>query len=321
MGGTPSFVSAFVIRIFRFLLLLIPYLLLAGAGAAYWSRTTYYSEIFSAWLPLWLALSILLTGYLICTMRTLALLVALAGTFLMAMWVVEANDSPGFAPPMVVDSLRHATIAQWNPKGDIGFIEWLNHLPPEIDLVVANEVGNAVWRQSAVAGARFPFKMADGEAQTVLLSRQPLQNPTPVILPGNPNPMLRADVTLSGRRMRIFALAATAPSDAQHWRQRDVELAHAAPAIAESPYPAILIGSLNISPYARIFPRFLAEAHLSSQTPAHAMPGSWPSYLLVPPLQIASDHFLVGEGIKIQHRGRTMPCCSSHVAMYTRIGF
>lgn len=308
-------------RFFQFLTLLIPYLLLAGAGYAYWNRDSYFAEIFSAWLPLELCVSVLLTGYLLCTLRYMAVLAAFGAGAIIALWFVEVNDAMGSVPPFSQVALRHATIAQWNPRGDVGVMNWLRHLPSEIDLVVLSDIGPVLSAQMAGAAALFPFKLANAEARTIILSRQPLLNPTPIALPGSTSPMLRVDTTLSGRRLRLFALTTTEPNSAEAWQQRDRELSHAAAAIAGSPYPVLLVGSLNVTPYAKIFPRFLSDSGLSTQTSAHAMPGSWPSYALIPPLQIATDHVLVGEGIKIQTRGRSMPCCSSHVALYTRIGF
>lgn len=308
-------------RIFRFLLLLTPYLLLAAAGAAYWYRETYFSEIFSAWLPLALCISVLLTGYLLCTLRYMAVLAAFAAAGIIGVWFVEISESPFFTPPISKDAPRHAMIAQWNPRHDIGVMNWLRHLPAEIDLVVLSEVGPAISAQMGGAAAMFPFKLADAEARTIILSRQPLLNPTPIALPGTTSPMLRVETTLSGKRIRLFALTTTEPNDAAAWEQRDLELSRAAQAIAGSPYPTLLVGSLNVTPYATIFSKLLKISGLSAQTATYAMPGSWPSYALVPPLQITTDHVLVGEGIKIQTRGRSMPCCSSHVALYTRIGF
>lgn len=170
--------------------------------------------------------------------------------------------------------------------------QWLRKNPA--DVVVLQEFTPA-WQQAlAEEIARYPHRRLlarEDPYGIALLSRRPLTNARPVDFAGDGLPSLVADVGLAGRTVQIVGMHTRWPVVPALQRLRDRSLVEAARLVRESGRPAVLVGDLNLTPYAPAFGRLLRESGLVDVFAGRPWRPTWQAGFW--PLALPIDHALV----------------------------
>jgi endonuclease/exonuclease/phosphatase (EEP) superfamily protein YafD len=190
-------------------------------------------------------------------------------------------------------------------------LEWLARHPA--DVVLLQEVTQA-WAQALEATARdYPhrkFRVREDTYGIALLSRWPFERIAAIDLADDGLPSLVATVTVQGRRVQVIGLHTHWPLLASLQDARDRVLHRAAGLARDSQAPTVLLGDLNLTPYAPAFPRLVRESGLRDAYAGRAWRPTWQARFW--PLALPLDHVLVSRGVCLQSAEIGPPVGSDH---------
>ena len=194
------------------------------------------------------------------------------------------------------DALSIATANAWFANaGHAALVAWLSH--SGADIVALQEI-TPQWAQSLEAVVpTYPYrKMVPraGPYGIAVLSRWPLVDAQVIDLGDDGTPALVVDVDVHGRRLRVIALHTRWPVLPDLQVARDRMLQQAAALAQAAPQSTILLGDLNLTPYAPAFARLVAESGLQDALAAEAWRPTWQAGFW--PLALPIDHVLVPRG-------------------------
>ena len=171
------------------------------------------------------------------------------------------------------------------------FLDWLAANPA--DLVVVQEVTGAWSKALAAAVPPYPYRrevVREDAYGIAVLSRWPMLA-EPVDLAGDGVPSLLVTLQASDRPVRILAMHTRWPITPALSALRDRALDRAAVLVRADATPALLIGDLNLSPYAPGFGRLLQATSLRDALAAELWRPTWHAEFW--PLSLAIDHVLL----------------------------
>ena len=176
-----------------------------------------------------------------------------------------------------------APLLDWLARSDADVIA-LQEFTPEWEAAVAPLMERYPHRR--VLARPDPYGIA-------LLSRWPLQPGAGTVdLAGDGMPSLVGTVELpAGRELRMMALHTHWPVTRELQQQRDLALRAAAQLAAGGDVPTVLVGDLNLTPYAPAFARLVRDSGLRDALDEEAWRPTWQAGFW--PLALPIDHVLV----------------------------
>jgi len=194
------------------------------------------------------------------------------------------------------DQLRVVTAnARFSNTQHAAMVAWLSR--SDADIIALQEV-TPQWALALEPLARsYPYRkvMSRDDAYGIaLLSRWPLDDVWPVDFADDGLPSLVANVDVHGRRLRVIALHARWPVVPGLQVARDRALRQAAALALTQPESTILLGDLNLTPYAPAFARLVTESGLRDAFDGEAWRPTWQAGFW--PLALPIDHVLVPRG-------------------------
>jgi endonuclease/exonuclease/phosphatase (EEP) superfamily protein YafD len=178
----------------------------------------------------------------------------------------------------------HAAMVAWLSRSDADIIA-LQEVTPE--WAVALEPLARIYPYRKVMQRDDPYGIA-------LLSRWPLDDVQSVDFADDGLPSLVANVDVHGRRLRVIALHTRWPVLPELQVARDRMLQQAAALALTQPESTILLGDLNLTPYAPAFARLVSESGLRDAFAGEAWRPTWQAGFW--PLALPIDHVLVPRG-------------------------
>jgi endonuclease/exonuclease/phosphatase family metal-dependent hydrolase len=127
-----------------------------------------------------------------------------------------------------------------------------------------------------------------------LLSRWPIDDVQPADFANDGLPSLVANVDVRGRKLQVIALHTRWPVVPEMQVARDLALQRAAALALTQPESTILLGDLNLTPYAPAFARLVTESGLRDALAGEAWRPTWQAGFW--PLALPIDHVLVPPG-------------------------
>lgn len=262
----------------------------------------------------------LLLGALLAWQRRPALA---AVALLLALWhglplaqragtTTAACDGPAFT--VVTANVRYRN------RGHARFVEWLRAHPA--DLVLVQEV-TAEWAETLASQAAYPHRYLLSRPDPYgigVLSRWPLESVTPVDLAGDGLPSLTGIAVIEGRPVRFVGLHTHWPLLPSLVRARDLSLERTAALVREEASPVVVLGDLNLTPYAPAFARLLELAGLRDALAGPRWQPTWMAAFW--PLALRIDHVLVSRGLCVEEAAVEEAIGSDHrpVAVRLRLG-
>jgi endonuclease/exonuclease/phosphatase (EEP) superfamily protein YafD len=173
-------------------------------------------------------------------------------------------------------------------------LDWLARA--DADVIALQELTPAWAAALAPLAQHYPHRrvLARPDPQGIaLLSRWPLDRAAGAVdLAGDGVPTLVGTVELpAGRRLRLMALHTHWPVTRALQQQRDLALRAAARLAAEGDVPTVLVGDLNLTPYAPAFARLVSESGMRDALDDVAWRPTWQAGFW--PLALPIDHVLV----------------------------
>jgi endonuclease/exonuclease/phosphatase (EEP) superfamily protein YafD len=194
------------------------------------------------------------------------------------------------------DQLRVVTANAWFANPDHAtLVAWLDR--SGADVIALQEITPA-WAVALEPLARkYPYRaqlLRDDPYGVALLSRWPIEDSRPVDFAGDGVPSLVANVDVHGRKLQVIALHTRWPVVPELHVARDLALANAAALAATRPAATILLGDLNLTPYAPAFARLVSESGLQDALAGEAWRPTWQAGFW--PLALPIDHVLLPRG-------------------------
>lgn len=180
-------------------------------------------------------------------------------------------------------------------------LQWLDAHPA--DVVLLQEV-TGDWAQRLATLRGYPYRKVlprEDPYGIALLSRRPFTSIEERDLAGDGLPSLVATVEVDGRPLTIIGLHTHWPLVPGLHDSRDLVLARAATLVRASPVPVVLMGDLNLTPYAPAFRRLVQESGLRDAWAGRAWRPTWQAGLW--PLALPLDHVLVPRGACVVSTG------------------
>jgi endonuclease/exonuclease/phosphatase (EEP) superfamily protein YafD len=214
-----------------------------------------------------------------------------------AAWNARPVESVADATPAVCEGSRLTVIAAnvWFRNDDPQrVLEWLATHPA--DVVLVQEVTPA-WAQALAATERdYPhrrFLVRDDPYGIALLSRWPFERIEAIDLADDGLPSLLATVNVRGQPVQVIGLHTHWPLINRLQEARDRVLRRAAGLARDSRVPTVLLGDLNLTPYAPAFGRLVQESGLRDAFAGRAWRPTWQAGFW--PLALPLDHVLVSQ--------------------------
>ena len=197
--------------------------------------------------------------------------------------VVACGDEP----------LRVVTANAWFANPDhAALVAWLSR--SDADIIALQEI-TPQWVLALEALARtYPYRKViprEDPYGIALLSRWPIVDVQAMDFSGDGVPSLVADVDVQGRKLRVIALHTRWPMTPELQAARDRTLEQAAALALTQPDATILLGDLNLTPYAPAFARLVSESGLQDALAGEAWRPTWQAGFW--PLALPIDHVLV----------------------------
>ncbi|MCX7052703.1 MAG: endonuclease/exonuclease/phosphatase family protein [Proteobacteria bacterium] len=194
------------------------------------------------------------------------------------------------------DQLRVVTANAWFANTDhAALVAWLGR--SDADIIALQEI-TPQWALALEPLARtYPYRRLiprDDPYGMALLSRWPIDDAQPVVFSGDGMPSLVANVDVYGRKLRVIALHTRWPVTPGMQVARDRALQQAAALALTQPDATILLGDLNLTPYAPAFARLVSESGLRDAFAGEAWRPTWQAGFW--PLALPIDHVLVPRG-------------------------
>jgi endonuclease/exonuclease/phosphatase (EEP) superfamily protein YafD len=191
------------------------------------------------------------------------------------------------------DQLRVVTANAWFANTDhAALVAWLSR--SDADIIALQEI-TPPWALALEPLARaYPYGKVmprNDPYGIALLSRWPIDDVQSVDFSGDGRPSLVADVDVHGRKLRVIALHTRWPVVPELQVARDRALQGAAALALTQPEATILLGDLNLTPYAPAFARLLSESGLRDAFAGEAWRPTWQAGFW--PLALPIDHVLV----------------------------
>jgi endonuclease/exonuclease/phosphatase (EEP) superfamily protein YafD len=181
-------------------------------------------------------------------------------------------------------STDHAALVAWLGRSDADIIA-LQEITPQWALALEPLARTYPYRK--VIPRDDPYGIA-------LLSRWPIDDAQPVAFSGDGMPSLVANVDVHGRKLQVITLHTRWPVVPELQVARDRALRQAAALALTQPESTILLGDLNLTPYAPAFARLLSESGLRDAFAGEAWRPTWQAGFW--PLALPIDHVLVPRG-------------------------
>jgi len=200
------------------------------------------------------------------------------------------------APACSDAQLRVVTANAWFANTAHGaMVDWLSR--SGADIIALQEV-TPQWAQALEPLARtYPYRkvmLRDDPYGIALLSRWPLDDVQSVDFAEDGLPSLIANVDVRGRKLQVIALHTRWPVAPRLQVARDRALQQAAALALTRPASTILLGDLNLTPYAPAFARLVSESGLRDAFADKAWRPTWQAGFW--PLALPIDHVLVPRG-------------------------
>ncbi len=189
--------------------------------------------------------------------------------------------------------LRVVTANAWFANTDhTALVAWLSQ--SDADIIALQEI-TPQWALALEPLARaYPYRKVmarDDPYGIALLSRWPIADVQPVDFAGDGMPSLVANLDVDGRKLRVIALHTRWPVLPDLQVARDRALQQAAALALTQPEATILLGDLNLTPYAPAFARLMSESGLRDAFAGEAWRPTWQAGFW--PLALPIDHVLV----------------------------
>jgi endonuclease/exonuclease/phosphatase (EEP) superfamily protein YafD len=202
----------------------------------------------------------------------------------------SANAAPGACGR---DDLRVVTANLWFANTDhAALLAWLTQ--SNADVIALQEV-TAAWAAALdVTAQAYPYRKVlarEDPYGIAVLSRWPLERAEAVDFAEDGLPSLVATVDINGRKVQVIALHTHWPVVPGLQAARDQVLDRAAALAHAQPESTILLGDLNLTPYAPAFARLLAQSGLRDAFADATWRPTWQAAFW--PLALPIDHVLV----------------------------
>ncbi len=194
------------------------------------------------------------------------------------------------------DPLRVVTANAWFANTDhAALVAWLDR--SDADIIALQEI-TPQWMTSLEPLARaYPYRKfipRDDPYGIALLSRWPIDDVQPLDFAGDGMPSLVANVDVHGRKLQVIALHTRWPVVPELQVARDRALQQAAALALTRSDSTILLGDLNLTPYAPAFARLVSGSGLRDALAGEAWRPTWQAGFW--PLALPIDHVLVPRG-------------------------
>jgi endonuclease/exonuclease/phosphatase (EEP) superfamily protein YafD len=196
-------------------------------------------------------------------------------------------------------------------------LQWLAGNPA--DLVLLMEV-TGDWAQRLATLPGYPYRKVlarEDPYGIALLSRWPLASVEAVDFADDGLPSLLATIEVGGRPLQVVGVHTHWPLLPLLHDARDRVLARAAVLAHESPVPTVLMGDLNLTPYAPAFRRLLVASGLRDAYAGRAWRPTWQAGLW--PLALPLDHVLVPPEACVVAAGIAPASGSDHRAVWVTL--
>jgi endonuclease/exonuclease/phosphatase (EEP) superfamily protein YafD len=178
----------------------------------------------------------------------------------------------------------HATLVAWLGRSDADIIA-LQELTPQWVTALESLAHEYPYRR---------YLARDDAYGIAVLSRWPIDDVQPMDFAGDGIPSLVANVDMHGRKLRVIALHTRWPVLPDLQVARDRALQQAAALALTRPAATILLGDLNLTPYAPAFTRLVSGSGLQDALAGEAWRPTWQAGFW--PLALPIDHVLVPRG-------------------------
>ncbi len=191
------------------------------------------------------------------------------------------------------DQLRVVTANAWLANTDhAALVAWLSR--SDADIIALQEITPRWVAALEPLVRKYPYREfmpRDDPYGIALLSRWPIGDVQFVDFSGDGMPSLVANVAVHGRNLQVIALHTRWPVMPELQVARDRALQQAAALALTQPGATILLGDLNLTPYAPAFARLLSESGLRDAFDGEAWRPTWQAGFW--PLALPIDHVLV----------------------------
>jgi len=219
--------------------------------------------------------------------------VALLSQAGLALWTAQRATPAHAAGSCEGPELRIATVNLWYANRDPRrLLTWLAASEP--DLVALQEVSPAWVDELAATLPAYPYRQLlprNDPYGIGVLSRQPLRRVTALDLAGDGLPSLQVTAELAGQSLQLLVLHTHWPVSPGLQQARDRALQQAAALARVMPSASIVLGDLNLTPYAPAFTRLVQSSGLRDAFAGQAWRPTWQASFW--PLALPIDHVLV----------------------------
>lgn len=180
------------------------------------------------------------------------------------------------------------------------------------DLLVLEEISSAWISDLEWLTNSYPYSLTQPREDSFgigLFSKLPIAE-ADVVYIGNPEvPSIIATVRAGHTNLRVIATHPVPPGGPVYsqWRNSQLELL---PAYTRTPFPVLLLGDLNVTPWNYYFRRLLARTGLRDSAKGYGVQPTWPNYN--PLLRIPIDHCLHSPDIIVVNRRVGQSVSSDH---------
>ena len=275
-------------------------------------------ELFVHFRPQYAVTSMLVAVLLAGLGRPRPAVVALVLAVLHAWPVVPSSQAGAARVACDGPELTVATVNLWFRNPDpAAFVSWLASGPA--DLVVLQEVTDEWASALVLLTDEYPYQWLLPRQDPYgigVISRHAL-NVTSADLAGDGLPSLTGAIEIDDRVLRFIGMHTRWPLLPGLARDRDAALFNAADELRAGDTPAVLLGDLNLSPYAPRYEQLLDRGGLRDVLPGRAWHPTWMAGFW--PLALRIDHVLVSSGLCIEAASVGPDVGSDHRPVISRL--
>lgn len=193
------------------------------------------------------------------------------------------------------------------------------------DVVALQEV-NAAWRDALEALAdlyptRYAVPREDNFGIALFLSNRCEATSITTRYFGTAGvPSIEAEVVIDGQALHIVATHPLPPVSDEYFSHRNSQFADLARHLVDAPPQTLLLGDLNITPFAPRFRRFLTEAELLDARAGFGVNPTWPTHFPWP-CRIPIDTVLHGGGLDVADFRTGPDVGSDHLPVVADLAF
>jgi endonuclease/exonuclease/phosphatase (EEP) superfamily protein YafD len=210
-----------------------------------------------------------------------------------------SSRASAHAPPARTcsdDPLRVVTANAWFANTDhAALVTWLGR--SDADIIALQEITPQWVTALEPLALAYPYRKfipRDDPYGIALLSRWPILDAQRADFAGDGMPSLVANVEVQGRKLQVIALHTRWPVVPELQVARDRALQQAAALALTRSDSTILLGDLNLTPYAPAFTRLVSGSGLRDALAGEAWRPTWQAGFW--PLALPIDHVLVPRG-------------------------